>query len=167
MGKQTLAQLTAFKGIGTAKAITILAATEIGRRRAAETPEPQPKIEAPHNIFTLMQPLIGDLPHEEFWVLYMNSANRVVHKVSLFKGGIDETIVDIRLLFKIALEWCAVQIILVHNHPSGNTTPSRQDFELTEKVGKAGKTLDVKLTDHVIITEKDYYSFMDSGVIVY
>ena len=100
-------------------------------------------------------------------MLYMNSANRVVHKAPLFKGGIDETIVDIRLLFKIALEWCAVQIILVHNHPSGNTTPSQQDFDLTEKVGKAGKTLDVKLTDHVIITEKDYYSFMDSGVIVY
>ena len=101
LGKQTLAQLTAFKGIGTAKAITILAATEIGRRRAAETPEPQPKIEAPHNIFTLMQPLIGDLPHEEFWVLYLNSANRVIHKCRLSSGGITHTTVDIRLLFKM------------------------------------------------------------------
>ena len=158
LGKQTLAQLTAFKGIGIAKAITILAATEIGRRRAAETPEPQPKIEAPHNIFTLMQPLIGDLPHEEFWVLYLNSANRVIHKCRLSSGGITHTIVDIRLLFKNALEQGAVSLILVHNHPSGSTTPSKEDIELTERVRNAGDTLDIKLLDHVIVTEKEYYS---------
>ena len=158
LGKQTLAQLTAFKGIGIAKAITILAATEIGRRRAAETPEPQPKIEAPHNIFTLMQPLIGDLPHEEFWVLYLNSANRVIHKYRLSSGGITHTTVDIRLLFKNALEQGAVSLILVHNHPSGSTTPSKEDLELTERVRNAGDTLDIKLLDHVIVTEKEYYS---------
>ena len=158
LGKQTLAQLTAFKGIGIAKAITILAATEIGRRRAAETPEPQPKIEAPHNIFTLMQPLIGDLPHEEFWVLYLNSANRVIHKCRLSSGGITHTIVDIRLLFKNALEQGAVSLILVHNHPSGSITPSKEDIKLTERVRNAGDTLDIKLLDHVIVTEKEYYS---------
>ena len=158
LGKQTLAQLTAFKGIGEAKAITILAATEMGRRRAAETPEPQPKIEAPRHVFTLMQPLIGDLPHEEFWVLYLNSANRVIHKCRLSSGGITHTIVDIRLLFKNALEQGAVSLILVHNHPSGSTTPSKEDIELTERVRNAGDTLDIKLLDHIIVTEKEYYS---------
>ena len=158
LGKQTLAQLTAFKGIGEAKAITILAATEMGRRRAAETPEPQPKIEAPRHVFTLMQPLIGDLPHEEFWVLYLNSANRVIHKCRLSSGGITHTIVDIRLLFKNALEQGAVSLILVHNHPSGSTTPSKEDLELTERVRNAGDTLDIKLLDHVIVTEKEYHS---------
>lgn len=158
LGKQTLAQLTAFKGIGEAKAITILAATEMGRRRAAETPEPQPKIEAPRHVFTLMQPLIGDLPHEEFWVLYLNSANRVIHKCRLSSGGITHTNVDIRLLFKNALEQGAVSLILVHNHPSGSTTPSKEDIELTERVRNAGDTLDIKLLDHIIVTEKEYYS---------
>lgn len=158
LGKQTLAQLTTFKGIGEAKAITILAATEMGRRRAAETPEPQPKIEAPRHVFTLMQPLIGDLPHEEFWVLYLNSANRMIHKCRLSSGGITHTIVDIRLLFKNALEQGAVSLILVHNHPSGSTTPSKEDIELTERVRNAGDTLDIKLLDHVIVTEKEYYS---------
>ena len=158
LGKQTLAQLTTFKGIGEAKAITILAATEMGRRRAAETPEPQPKIEAPQHVFSLMQPLIGDLPHEEFWVLYLNSANRVIHKCRLSSGGITHTTVDIRLLFKNALEQGAVSLILVHNHPSGSTTPSKEDIELTERVRNAGDTLDIKLLDHVIVTEKEYYS---------
>jgi len=144
LGKQTLAQLTAFKGIGEAKAITILAATEMGRRRAAETPEPQPKIEAPQHVFTLMQPLIG--------------ANRVIHKCRLSSGGITHTTVDIRLLFKNALEQGAVSLILVHNHPSGSTTPSKEDIELTERVRNAGDSLDIKLLDHVIVTEKEYYS---------
>ena len=130
----------------------------MGRRRAAETPEPQPKIEAPRHVFTLMQPLIGDLPHEEFWVLYLNSANRVIHKCRLSSGGITHTTVDIRLLFKNALEQGAVSLILVHNHPSGSTTPSKEDLELTERVRNAGDTLDIKLLDHIIVTEKEYYS---------
>ena len=152
LGRQTLAQLTAFKGIGIAKAITILAATEIGRRRAAETPEPQPKIEAPHNIFTLMQPLIGDLPHEEIWVLYLNSANRVIHKCRLSSGGI--------------LEQGAVALILVHNHPSGSTEPSHDDIQLTQRVKTAAETLDIKLLDHVIITEKSYESLVENGIML-
>ena len=161
LGKQSLQQLQAFKGIGQAKAITILAATEMGRRRAAETPELQPKIEVAHNVFTLMQPLIGELPHEEFWVLYLNSTNRVIHKARLFSGGITQTTVDVRLLFKTALEQGAIALILVHNHPSGNTTPSKEDIELTQRVKTAGDMLDIKLLDHVIVTEKEYLSFLD------
>ena len=161
LGKQSLQQLQAFKGIGQAKAITILAATEMGRRRAAETPELQPKIEVAHNVFTLMQPLIGELPHEEFWVLYLNSTNRVIHKARLFSGGITHTTVDVRLLFKTALEQGAIALILVHNHPSGSTTPSKEDIELTQRVKTAGDMLDVKLLDHVIVTEKEYLSLLD------
>ena len=161
LGKQSLQQLQAFKGIGQAKAITILAATEMGRRRAAETPELQPKIEVAHNVFTLMQPLIGELPHEEFWVLYLNSTNRVIHKARLFSGGITHTTVDVRLLFKTALEQGAIALILVHNHPSGSTTPSKEDIELTQRVKTAGDMLDIKLLDHVIVTEKEYLSFLD------
>lgn len=161
LGKQSLQQLQAFKGIGQAKAITILAATEMGRRRTAETPELQPKIEVAHNVFTLMQPLIGELPHEEFWVLYLNSTNRVIHKARLFSGGITHTTVDVRLLFKTALEQGAIALILVHNHPSGSTTPSKEDIELTQRVKTAGDMLDIKLLDHVIITEKEYLSLLD------
>ena len=161
LGKQSLQQLQAFKGIGQAKAITILAATEMGRRRAAETPELQPKIEVAHNVFTLMQPLIGELPHEEFWVLYLNSTNRMIHKARLFSGGITQTTVDVRLLFKTALEQGAIALILVHNHPSGSITPSKEDIELTQRVKTAGDMLDIKLLDHVIVTEKEYLSLLD------
>ncbi|EIW93045.1 RadC-like JAB domain protein [Capnocytophaga sp. oral taxon 412 str. F0487] len=161
LGKQSLQQLQAFKGIGQAKAITILAATEMGRRRTAETPELQPKIEVAHNVFTLMQPLIGELPHEEFWVLYLNSTNRVIHKARLFSGGITHTTVDVRLLFKTALEQGAIALILVHNHPSGSITPSKEDIELTQRVKTAGDMLDIKLLDHVIVTEKEYLSLLD------
>ena len=161
LGKQSLQQLQAFKGIGQAKAITILAATEMGRRRTAETPELQPKIEVAYNVFTLMQPLIGELPHEEFWVLYLNSTNRVIHKARLFSGGITHTTVDVRLLFKTALEQGAIALILVHNHPSGSITPSKEDIELTQRVKTAGDMLDIKLLDHVIVTEKEYLSLLD------
>ncbi|MEB3040745.1 RadC family protein [Capnocytophaga gingivalis] len=164
LGKQTLQQLQAFKGIGQAKAITILAATELGRRRSAELPEPLLQINSPENVFSLMQPLIGELPHEEFWVLYLSSAHRVMHKARLSMGGITHTIVDVRLLLKMALEQGAVAIILVHNHPSGNPTPSPEDIQLTQKVKSAGETLDIQLLDHVIITEKQYTSLCDEGL---
>ncbi|WP_315105574.1 DNA repair protein RadC [Capnocytophaga gingivalis] len=164
LGKQTLQQLQAFKGIGQAKAITILAATELGRRRSAELPEPLSQINSPENVFSLMQPLIGELPHEEFWVLYLSSAHRVMHKARLSMGGITHTIVDVRLLLKMALEQGAVAIILVHNHPSGNPTPSPEDIQLTQKVKSAGETLDIQLLDHVIITEKQYTSLCDEGL---
>ena len=164
LGKQSLQQLQSFKGIGEAKAITLLAATELGRRRAAETPEPQPKIESAQNVFSLMQPLIGDLPHEEFWVLYLNNANKVIHKTRLSSGGITHTTVDVRLLFKIALEQGAVSIIAVHNHPSGSITPSKEDITLTQDIKKAGNILHIKLFDHVIVTEKAYISMLEEGL---
>lgn len=164
LGKLSLQELKSFKGIGEAKAISILAATELGKRQSTETPDVQPRMGNARNVFLLMQPFIGDLTYEEFWVLYLSSANRVLHKSRLSSGGITHTTVDIRLLLKTALLQGAVGIILVHNHPSGNVTPSADDIALTRKVSEASKLLDIKLIDHIIISEKEYYSLLESGV---
>lgn len=164
LGKLSLQELKSFKGIGEAKAISILAATELGKRQSTETPEIQHRMGNARNVFLLMQPFIGDLTYEEFWVLYLSSANRVLHKSRLSSGGITHTTVDIRLLLKTALLQGAVGIILVHNHPSGNVTPSADDIALTRKVSEASKLLDIKLVDHIIISEKEYYSLLESGV---
>lgn len=161
LGKLSLQQLKDFKGVGEAKAVTILAAMELGRRRTAETPSKFPVVSSSKNVFILMQPIIGELPHEEFWVLFLNNSNKVIHKTQLSKGGITHTVVDVRLLFKTALEFGAVSIILVHNHPSGNLSPSASDKAITQKIKSAGENLDIKLLDHLIINEKDYYSFAD------
>lgn len=163
LGKLTLKQLQQFKGVGEAKAITILAATELGRRRSAELPEPQPVIKASKHVFQLMQPIIGELAHEEFWGVFLNNANRVLHKTQLSKGGITQTVVDVRLLFKAAIEWGAVALILVHNHPSGNLTPSQADRHITQKIKMAGESLDIRLLDHIILNEKTYFSFADEA----
>lgn len=112
-----------------------------------------------------MQPIIGDLPHEEFWVLYLNNSNKVLSKDQISKGGITGTLVDVRLLYKRALELSAIAIIICHNHPSGKSNPSLSDKNLTEKINIAGASLDIKLLDHLIITEKSYFSFADNGEI--
>ena len=111
-----------------------------------------------------MQPIIGELSHEEFWVLFLNNSNKVISKSQLSKGGITGTIVDVRLVFKLALESGATGLILCHNHPSGNLKPSDADKEITKKLKRAGESLDVKVLDHLIITETKYYSFVDEGI---
>ena len=153
-----------FKGIGEAKAITIAAALELGRRRRAEETLDLKKITSSKAVFEIMQPIIGELPHEEFWVLYLNNSNKVVYKSQLSKGGITGTVVDVRLIFKIALEQNATSIILTHNHPSGKLLASDADKEVTKKLKLAGEQLDVKVLDHIIITEKEYLSFQDEGI---
>lgn len=163
LGKLSLQQLKQFKGIGEAKAITIIAATELGRRRSAETPEALTVIKSSADVFAILQPLIGDLPHEEFWVLFLNNSNRVIHKTRLSQGGITQTVVDVRLLFKTALEHGAVKLILTHNHPSGNLNVSNSDLQITQKVKQAGESLDIQLLDHLIVTEKTYISLADEG----
>lgn len=164
LGKLSLKQLMEFKGIGEAKAISIAAALELGRRRRAEETLELKKITSSKAVFEIMQPLIGELPHEEFWVLYLNNSNKVMYKFQLSKGGITGTIVDIRLIFKTALEQNAVGLILCHNHPSGKTTPSEADKNITQKLKLAGEQLDIKVLDHIIITEKSYLSFRDEGI---
>ena len=153
-----------FKGIGEAKAITIIAALELGRRRRAEDAVDLIKVTSSKKIFEMMQPIIGELAHEEFWVLFLNNSNKIISKSQLSKGGITGTIVDARLVFKLALENGATGLILCHNHPSGNLQPSEADKEITKKLKLAGESLDVKVLDHLIITETKYYSFVDEGI---
>ena len=158
-------KLTSFKGIGMAKAIAIITALELGKRRQLANFAVNPKITGSKDVYDIMQPLLGSLPHEEFWVLYLNNANKVLLKTQLSKGGITATLVDVRLLFKKAIEISAVAIIICHNHPSGKTEPSSQDKVLTKKIKEGGVSLDIKLLDHLIITEKSYFSFADNGKI--
>lgn len=164
LGKLSLKQLMEFKGVGEAKAVTIAAALELGRRRRTEALPDFFKITSSKAVFEIMQPIIGDLLHEEFWVLYLNNANKVIHKAQLSKGGITGTIVDVRLIFKLALEHNATSIILSHNHPSGKLVASDADREITKKLTFAGEQLDIKVLDHIIITEKGYLSFQDEGI---
>jgi DNA repair protein RadC len=165
IGRLSVNDLTQFKGIGEAKAISIITALELGRRRRLEEALERPKINSSQAAFDIMQPIIGELNHEQFWILYLNNSNKIIYKNQLSSGGITGTLVDIRLLFKKALELSAVGIILCHNHPSGNLKPSHSDKDLTQKIIEAGKTLDIKILDHLIITEKAYFSFADSNLI--
>ena len=165
LAKLSLKKLTTFHGIGPAKAIAIVTALELGKRRQLEAFVQRPKINSSQEVFSMMQPLIGALAHEEFWVLYLNNSNEVLSKHQLSKGGITATLVDVRLLFKKAIEISAVAIIICHNHPSGSIQPSREDKGITKKIKDGGLSLDIKLLDHLIITEKSYFSFADNGKI--
>lgn len=165
LGKLSIRNLTGFKGIGNAKAISIIAALELGRRRREEDALEKKKITSSNSVFELMQPLIGELPHEEFWIVYLNNSNKVLQKTQLSKGGITGTLVDIRIVLKNALQLGAVGIILVHNHPSGTLQPSLADKQLTQKIKTAGESLDIKVLDHIIITEKAYFSFADDNLL--
>lgn len=165
LAKLSIEKLMTFKGIGEAKAVNIIAALELGKRRQLENLLEKPKITGSKEVFNLMQPIMGDLAHEEFWVLFLNNSNKVLAKHQVSKGGMTATVVDIRLLFKQALELFSVAIIVCHNHPSGKLKPSDADIQLTQKIKNAGNTLDIKLLDHLIITEKAYFSFADEGII--
>ncbi|QNJ98019.1 RadC family protein [Constantimarinum furrinae] len=165
LGKLEIDALMNFKGIGEAKAISIVAAMELGRRRRNGTQLKKEKITSSVSVFELMHPHIGELPHEEFWIVYVNNSNKVLQTSQLSKGGITGTLVDVRLVFKTALRLGAVAIILVHNHPSGTLKPSEADRTLTQKLKKAGESLDIKVLDHLIITEKSYFSFADENLL--
>ncbi|MDI6034531.1 DNA repair protein RadC [Flavobacterium sp. LB2P84] len=164
LGKLSLSQLMQFKGIGEAKAISIIAALELGRRRRAEDAVELKKVTSSKIIFEIMQPIIGELPHEEFWIIYLNNSNKVISKSQLSKGGITGTLVDVRIVFKTALEMGATGLILCHNHPSGTLIPSDADKQITRKLKLAGDSLEIKVLDHLIVTEKNYFSFADEGI---
>lgn len=165
LARLSVNQLMNFKGIGEAKAISIITALELGRRRRLEAALELPKITSSKAVFEIMQPIIGDLQHEEFWILYLSNSNKIIHKMQLSKGGITGTLVDTRLVFKKAMEVSATAIILAHNHPSGKINPSDADKKLTKKIKIAGETLDIKVLDHLIITEKAYFSFSDKNIL--
>lgn len=165
LGKLSISQLMQFKGIGEAKAVGIAAALEIGRRRRGEDAQKIVKITGSQSVFELLQPAMGDLPHEEFWIVYLNNSNKVIHSGQLSKGGITGTLVDVRLVMKQALELGAVGLILAHNHPSGTLKPSEADKQLTQKLKLAATALDITILDHVIITQKAYFSFADEQML--
>lgn len=165
LGRFSVKELMEVKGIGEARALTIVAALELGRRRRASEALEKKKISSSSSVFELMQPKIGELPHEEFWILYLNNSNKVIQELPLSKGGITGTLVDVRLAFKQALHLGATALILVHNHPSGNLNPSTADKQLTQKFKTAGESLDIKVLDHIIITENSYFSFADEGLL--
>jgi DNA repair protein RadC len=165
LSKLSVLDLKKFKGIGEAKAISIITALELGRRRRLEEAVEFLKITSSKAVFDMMQPLIGELQHEEFWIVYLNNSNKVLYKEQLSKGGLTGTLVDVRLVFKKAIELYATAIILCHNHPSGKLQPSSADTIITKKLMQAGDTLDIKVLDHLIITENAYFSFADKNLL--
>ncbi len=165
LAKKTVKELMVFKGVGEAKAISILAALEIGKRRESSFVNEQKKITSSKDIFYLMNEKFRDLPYEEFWVIYLNRSNKIIEKIKMSQGGISGTVVDIRLILKKAIENLASSIILSHNHPSGQLKASQQDKELTQKLKKAAFYLDISVLDHVIVADNQYFSFADEGII--
>jgi len=162
LGKLSIKQLIKFKGIGEAKAVTIAAALEIGRRRRGEEIVEIDKIGSSKDAFEILLPILGELDHEQFWILFLNNSNKVLQKSQLSKGGITGTLVDVRLVMKQALELGAIGIILAHNHPSGTLKPSLSDRQITKKIQSAAEVLDIKVLDHIIVTQQDYFSFADN-----
>ena len=162
---KTLRELSEIKGIGQAKAISLLTAFELGRRIRSEKVELSPHIQNSMDVVNLMQTKIAYLDHEEFWVIYLNNANYILKTVQISKGGISSTEVDTRIVMQEAVILKATQIILCHNHPSGSVKPSRADMNLTEKISKAAKIMDIALVDHIIIHREKYYSFAEEGKI--
>lgn len=165
LGKKDIKFLMKFKGVGEAKAITISAALELGRRRQAEPKSKRHIITTSGDAYSVIGPLLSDLPHEEFWILCLNRRNEVMTMEKISSGGTSATIVDPKILFKTALSHLSSSIILIHNHPSGSLKPSTQDDLLTEKLIKGGKLLDLSVLDHLIIGNNDYYSYRDEGKI--
>ena len=165
LGKLSIKDLMKVKGIGEAKAITITAALEIGRRRQAMGSFEKPTVKDSREIAGYLQALLRDHHHEVFVVVFLNRANRINHYEIISEGGITGTVADPRIILKKALEEDAVSIILCHNHPSGNLLPSRADEELTYKIKEAAKYFDIKVLDHIIVSEEGYYSFADEGIL--
>ncbi|MBO6033431.1 MAG: DNA repair protein RadC [Prevotella sp.] len=163
LGKKGIHELTQYKGIGKAKAITILAACELGKRRQAETPEERPDLGTATSIYRHMHHLMQDLDVEEFWVLLMNQHYRLIKKVRISHGGITETAVDIRVIIREAVLANATILAVCHNHPSGNLTPSHADEELTKSIQKACELMRIYFMDHIIVTDGQYYSFHELG----
>lgn len=163
LGKLTVKDLMKFKGIGEAKAISVVAALELGKRRKQEEISSSQSIKSSKDVYEIFEPLVSDLPHEEFWILLLNRSNRIIGKTKVSQGGVAGTVIDTKLIMKSAIENLASSIILCHNHPSGNLNPSGSDIDITNKIKTAANCLDMKLLDHIIVTDHSYYSFLDEG----
>ncbi len=164
LSKVSVKELMKFRGIGEAKAISIVAALELGRRRKDAAATKRDKITTSKDAFDVFQPLLGDLHHEEFWILFLNRANMIIGKQQISFGGMAGTVADPKIIFKAALDSKASSIILCHNHPSGNVKPSEADIRLTKNLVEAGKVLEISVLDHLIVTQNSFYSFADEGM---
>jgi len=163
LGKLGVNELIKTKGIGEAKAITIQAALELGRRRKVSDVLIKNKITQSKDVFELFQPIIGDLPHEEFWILLINRSNRIIEKIKISQGGVTGTVIDVKIILKQALEKLASSVILCHNHPSGNRNPSKADNTITNKLKQAAQLMDIQVLDHIIVADIEYFSYADEG----
>ena len=160
----TISDLSKIKGLGPVKAITLVAALELGRRRREEETPMKSQITCSKDAVDMLQPHLADLNHEEFWIILLNKANRLINKKAISTGGMTGTVVDPKIIFREALEARACSIILGHNHPSGNNKPSEADIQLTKKLQEAGKNLEISVLDHVTIAGSTFYSFADEGM---
>jgi len=165
LGKMTVAELCKIPGIGEAKAITLIASMELGRRRNASDPKTTNQITCSKDSYNYFEPLTSDLPYETFWVLLLNRSNKIIKGKRISEGGISGTVVDMRIIFKFAIENLASSVILCHNHPSGSVRPSNADIELTRKIRDGGRLIDVAIIDHIITGDKTYFSFSDEGLL--
>jgi DNA repair protein RadC len=165
LGRRSVRDFEKFRGIGEAKAITIAASLEIGRRRDLSDLRERPTVTASADAVRAIRPLLTDLHHEEFWVLLLNRANQIISRERLSSGGSSATVVDVKMFFKVALDARASGVIAVHNHPSGNLQPSQSDLDLTKKLVSAGQMLELPVLDHLIVSDRGYYSFADSGLL--
>ena len=165
LGRLTISDLEKHKGVGPARAITISAALELGKRRNESVSVEKAMLRRSQDAYTMFKTVLGDQPYEEFWILLLNRANRLLRKCCISEGGISGTVVDPKKIFKIALDHHASAIILGHNHPSGNTKPSESDIRITNKIMEAGKVLEVSVLDHIIVTDDSFFSFSDQGML--
>ena len=165
LARLSVKELTKFKGIGEAKAITIVAALELGRRRKEAEPQKRIKITCAKDVYDLMKPELLDLGHEEFWIILLNRSNTVMRKQLISSGGVSGTVADPKIIFKHTIENLASSVILVHNHPSGNLKPSEQDIRLTKKMTEAGKLLETPVLDHIIFSDQGYFSFAEENLL--
>ncbi|HBZ67810.1 MAG TPA: hypothetical protein DEO70_13330 [Bacteroidales bacterium] len=163
LARRSVNELMQIKGIGQAKAITIIAALEIGRRRSSAEPQQRMQISSSNDAYLALVDVLADHDHEHFWVLLLNRANKVVFRSSISEGTSTGTMVDIKRIIKLALDWKAEGIILGHNHPSGNIKPSASDINLTQRIKNASSFFDLHLLDHIVVGDNVYYSFADEG----
>ena len=165
LSQLSIKDLTKFKGVGEAKAISIATSLEIGNRKSQQEVLERQQISSSKDAFEILHPHLSDLQTEEFWAIFLNHQNKILYKTCLFRGGIASSVADVRVVFKTALEHFSTQIIVAHNHPAGSLKPSKEDINITQKIKDAGKLLDIDLLDHLILTQNNYYSFKDEGIL--
>ena len=165
LSKLSIKDLLKIKGIGEAKAISVAAALEIGRRKAAQEIPEKEKVTSVNDSYKIFSQYLSDLQTEEFWAIFLDQKNHVIYKTQISKGGISGTLVDVRVIFRIAIEHLATSVVVAHNHPTGNLTPSQPDISITRRIKEAGDLLDIKLLDHLIIGENSFFSFSEQGLL--